>query len=242
MIKRRRIPGVLLFLLCWGVAVAAEARPAEEILERARIAATLQYNDLKGHLRTGRQKTELRLFLRGENIQFQYLPDRTAWKIFHMRLGDGQYDLFEGKGDQLGARFPAKRLRESVAGSELTFEDLSMRFFYWPNPVLEGEERVGTQQCWKIRLDNPGREGNYRVIYVWVHKKFGAFMKIEGFDAGGRLLRRFEVDSTMKLDDGSYTLKKMSVSSFRGERGKERKRGISHVEFEKPTKAPRGPR
>lgn len=224
-----------------GLAQAA-APPAEQILERARIAATLQHTDLKGQLRTGRQKTELRLFLRGTNIQFQYLPGGQTWKIFHMRLGDGQYDLFAGKGQDLGERFPPGRLREKVAGSELTFEDLSMRFFYWPNPKLLGEERVGTQNCWKIRVDNPGKSGSYRTMYIWVHQKYGAFMKIEGFDAGGRLLRRFEVDSTMRLDDGSYTLKKMSVSSFRGAKGSERKQGISHVEFDKPTSAPRGPR
>ncbi len=51
-----------------------------------------------------------------------------------------------------------------------------MRFFYWPNPKLEGPEDVGGQPCYKIRVNKPrGSAGRYEVVYVWVHTKFGAF-------------------------------------------------------------------
>lgn len=211
------------------------AQDAAKIIEHARLAATLQNNDLRGTIRKGSDKTWVSLFLRGKNIQF---TTGEGEQRFHMRLGKGQYDLFEiinGK----TVNFPSAKLGQAVANSDLTYEDLSFRFFYWPKPLLEGGERVGVHDCWKVRLNNPGKSGNYGVVYVWVHKKFGAFMKVEGFDRQGALLKRFTVEEVMKLPDGSYTLKKMKISSFKDGRAS----GNSYLEFEKPEKvAPAGVR
>lgn len=218
-----------------SVLLPASGQTAEQLLDRARMAATLQENDLRGTIRKDRKKTDVSLFLRGKNIQF---TTNDGSERFHMRLGDDQFDLLEiinGK----TVRFPDKKLRQPIAGSDLTYEDLSMRFFYWPNPQLLGEERVKGYDCWKIRINNPGETGAYRVVYVWVHKKFGAFMKVEGFDRQGNKLKQFTVDDVMKLSDGSYTLKEMEVASYQGGRVS----GRSSLEFDKPTRpTPKGTR
>jgi len=216
-------------LLALAALAPLSAQDAEAILERARLAATLQQNDLNGRIRKDRQTTPVKIFLRGENIQFAYSLDNRTWKRFHMRLSDEKYELFEIR-DGKTFRFDRDKLAQPVAGSDLTFEDLSLRFFYWPNPRLLGSERVRTFDCWKIRLDNPGTAGDYSAVYVWIHKEFGAFMKVEGFDRQGNRLKQFTVEDVMKLDDGSYTLKQMKVASFRGGRTS----GISYLEFEKP--------
>ncbi|MCU0796814.1 MAG: hypothetical protein MUF31_12875, partial [Akkermansiaceae bacterium] len=70
-------------------------------------------------------------------------------------------------------------------------------------------------------------------------KEFGAFMKVEGFDRAGKRIKRFEVESVMKLPDGSYTLREMKVSTMDGDR----RASSSKLEFDKPTRrAPLGPR
>ncbi|MGE9271584.1 MAG: outer membrane lipoprotein-sorting protein [Verrucomicrobiales bacterium] len=225
------------FLIILASVLEVSAQSAEQIMDRARIAATLQNHDLHGTIRGGsnRGKTPIHLFLRGENIQF---TTHNGARRFHMRLKDDHYDLLEivdGK-DRL---FDSAKLRERVAGSDLTYEDLSMRFFYWPDAQLLGEERVGTHMCWKIRLNNPKRDGNYGVMYAWMHQKYGAFMKIEGFDRKGKRIKRFLVEDVMKLPDDTYTLAKMRVSSMDGEKTLSH----SYLEFEKPTRAiPKGPR
>ncbi|MGB1130093.1 MAG: outer membrane lipoprotein-sorting protein [Haloferula sp.] len=218
-----------------GLLGSVRAQDAAQLLERARLATTLQESDLTGTIRKGRQKTAVSLFLRGKNIQF---TTNDGAERFHMRLGDEKIQLLEiinGKTQP----FADKKLRQPIAGSDLTYEDLSMRFFYWPKPQLLGGERVKTYDCWKIRINNPGHGGDYGVVYVWIHKKFGAFMKIEGFDRQGNRLKQFTVEDVMKLSDGSYTLKKMEVQSHRG--GKVT--GRSYLEFEKPSRpGPKGPR
>jgi hypothetical protein len=206
----------------------AHGQSAERIMEGARLAATLQNVDLRGEVIGRGQRIPIALFLKEKNIQFQFYQD-GRWTPFHLRLGDDQFDLFEFK-NRKSVPFPAKKLEESIAGSDVTYEDLSFRFLYWPQPKLLGDERVRTHDCWKIRVPNPGFKGAYRLVYVWVHKDSGAFMKIEGFDQAGTRLKRFEVQSVMKLADGSYTLKEMRVSTMRGDRA------LSHstLKFEKP--------
>ncbi len=212
----------------------ATGQDAERIMEQTRLGATLQGTDLEGKIRKGRGQVPVHLFLRGENIQFQYSPDNKNWKIFHMRLAD-DHDLFEMVNGKT-FRFPNEKLGIPIAGSDLTFEDLSLRFFYWPNPVLKGSERVKTFDCWKIRLNNPGNSGKYAAMYVWVHKDSGAFIKVEGFDRQGNKLKQFTVEDIMKLPDGSHTLKKMKVSSYSGGRAS----GVSYLEFDMPKKATPG--
>lgn len=228
---RRALFPLLAVLLTLGT---ASGQSADQIIERARIATTLQNTDLRGHIRKGWSKTDVSLFLRGKNIQF---TTGKGTERFHMRLGAGQYDLFEIVNGKTQA-FPKSKFGQKIAGSDLTYEDLSLRFFYWPNAKLEGGERVNTHDCWKIRLDNPGSSGDYRTVYAWIHKEFGAFMKIEGFDRSGKRLKRFEVERVMKLPDGSYTVREIKISDMDGERAKSH----SYLEFEKPERVVPGAR
>jgi hypothetical protein len=152
------------------------------------------------------------------------------------------FEMIDGK----QTSFPTNRLASPIAGTDLSYEDLAMRFFYWKKPILEGAERVGVHNCWKIRLNNPGQGGAYQVMYVWVHQKYGAFMKIEGFNRQGQILKRFEVIEVMgigKNADGQevYTLEQMNVSTMNPANA----RVLSQTKmiFRKPVDTtPKGPR
>src|SRR5690606_9492172 len=151
----------------------------------ARLSATLTVLDegLSGSLTRGSQKVPITLFLKGENIQFQY-HEGGAWRVFHMLLSDDfrLSEIVNGK----TLTFPPAKLVEPIAGTDLTYEDLALRFFYWPNPVLEGTENVKGELCYRLRLHKPrGQAGRYETVFVWIHTKHGAFMRIRGHDARG---------------------------------------------------------
>lgn len=192
---------VLAISLVASVVAPAQQPDAKQIMEGARMAATLTQLDegLSGNLRQGNQKTPVTLFLKGKDIQFQFSENNGPWRVFHMRIGDASFNLFEivnGKTTD----FPPDKLVAPIAGTDLTYEDLALRFFYWPNPKLEALEDVGGQPCYKIRVDKPrGSAGRYEVVYVWVHTKFGAFMKIRGHDKNGGLVKEFQVEDIMQI-------------------------------------------
>jgi hypothetical protein len=221
-------------------AVMAEAPDAKTIIEGARMAATLTQLDgpLEGVLSSGGKRTPIALFLKGQNIQFQYAEKGGDWSVFHMRLGDDKFELFrmiDGK----QVNFPREQLIEPIAKTDLTYEDLSFRFFYWPNPKLEGEENVAGQACYKIRLDKPaGAAGRYEAMYVWVHKKFGAFMRIRGHDKNGGLIKEFQVEDVMQVAPDVWTLRKMQVSTHNPANG--RRQSITQVTFDAPKAAAAG--
>ena len=233
-------PILLASLLMASFAVAQEP-DAKTILEGARMAATLTKLDegLSGNLRKGREKTPVTLFLKGKDIQFQFSENNGPWQVFHMRIGDENFNLFEMI-DGKTKNFPPNKLVEPIAGTDLTYEDLALRFFYWPNPKLEGEEDVGGQACYKIRIDKPrAAAGRYEVVYVWVHKKFGAFMRIRGHDKSGGLVKEFQVEDVMQIAKDTWTLRKMQVATHDPANG--RRLSITDVTFDSPKKAgPRG--
>lgn len=226
------------------IASAQAQQPnAQQILEGARISATLTKLDegLNGNLRKGGSNTPITLFLKGKDIQFQFTEKNQPLRIFHMRIGDENFDLFEII-DGKTIKFPAAKIVEPIAGTDLTYEDLALRFFYWPNPQLEGTEDVGGQPCYKLRVNKPkDSTGRYEVVYVWVHTKFGAFMRIRGHDKNGGLVKEFEVQEIMNVGDNVYTLRKMQVATCDPATG--RRASITDVTFDRPNKvAPRGAR
>jgi hypothetical protein len=213
----------------------AQAPDPKTILEGARLSATLveMKEGLKGNLVQGRKKVPIVIFLKGKDIQFQFF-ENNKWMKFHMRLGDDNFELFEFiNGTQVN--FPREKLTEAIAGTDLTYEDLALRFFYWPNPKLEGTENVAGQSCYKLRLDKPkGAAGRYEAVYVWVHTKYGAFMRIRGHDSKGILIKEFQVEDVMKVGDDVWVLEKMQVATHDPKNG--RRISITDLTFSKPSK------
>jgi Outer membrane lipoprotein-sorting protein len=232
-------------IACALIASAAAELPAltaQQILEGARISATLTQLDqgLSGHLRKGAISTPLTLFLKGKDIQFQFTEAGSPLRVFHMRIADESFNLYEII-DGKTTGFPPTKIVQAIAGTDLTYEDLALRFFYWPNPQLEGIENVGAESCYKIRVDKPrGAEGRYEVVYVWVHTKYGAFMKITGHDKTGGKIKEFEVEDVMKVSGNVWTLRKMQVATCDPANGG-RRVSITDLVFDKPqAPAPRG--
>ena len=232
---------VLAIALISNIAVRAQTPDARAILEGARMAASLTQLDegLSGNLKKDGKSVPLTLFLKGKDIQFQIEESKGVPQIFHLRLNDNSFDLFEIAGGKT-VRFPDAKLVQAIAGTDVTYEDLALRFFYWPNPKFEAEENINGETCYKLRLDKPkDSAGRYAAVYIWVHKKYGAFMRIQGFDKNSGLVKEFQVQDVMQVSDKVWTLEKMQVATHDPATG--RRLSITNLLFEKPKRAtPRG--
>ena len=129
------------------------------------------------------------------------------------------------------ARFPEAKLSMAIEGTDLSYEDLAMRFLYWPKGIVDGVQEIKGQECWVVRLANPTQAGRYVQVRVWVHKKSQALMQVVGYNAGGRPLKRFAVTDVMKVGN-TYTLRRMRVDTIDPQQN--RVVGMTYLEFDKP--------
>jgi hypothetical protein len=234
--------GALAAVSAQQAADPAAAPNAAAILQGARMAATLTTLDegLSGNLKKDGKTVPVVLFLKGKDIQFQFAEVKNTWQGFSMQLNEAGFDLEEvinGK----RVRFPAAKLTQPIAGTDVTYEDLAMRFFYWPNPKLEGVENFNGEDCYKIRVDKPtDAAGRYATVYIWVHRKYGAFMQIKGYDKGGGLAKEFVVQELMPVTDKIWSLKKMQISTH-DPANQGRRLSITNLVFDSPRKTkPKG--
>lgn len=211
----------------------AQAPDANQMIKSIRLSATLQDFDLDGSIRGGGKKFPISLYVREENMQFNL----GNGERFHIRLGDEKADLLTVAENGKTTAFPSKKLAEPISGTDVSYEDLTLRFLYWPNAKLEGEENANGAQCYKIRLDNNTGQGAFKVVYVWVHKKFGAFWQVRAHDKQGKPLKEFLVNKVMQLPGGKgWTVESMRVNTLEDRGGEYRTKSVTYIEFDKPKK------
>lgn len=191
-------------------AVAAPTPSARQILESARFQQAQQKMDLQGQIRQEALVVPFRITQDGAVIRYSFANPPGAL-LLHLDDKDSRLEeLGPGKVDKIS---PAE-LSRPVRGTAITYEDLSLKFLYWPNAKVIGEETVQTRRCWKLLLTAPSAQSQYGKVLLWVDEGGNALMQMEGYNAKGQLLKRFEVISAQKIE-GRWFLKQMRVETFK---------------------------
>jgi Outer membrane lipoprotein-sorting protein len=192
-----------------GFATAAPSPSAQEILQSVRMLETRQQLDLDGQLRQNDTVVAFHINQNGPLIRYSFTDPE---EVLQLRLDENgsRLDLMTDDGAE---KFPPEKLTEKIRGTGVTYEDLALKFLYWPGGRVLGDETVHARSCWKLQLVAPSRDSQYANVFLWVDKKSGALMRMEGYDSNGRLAKRFEVVSTQKIDN-RWFLKQMRVEEM----------------------------
>ena len=200
------MPKVSLFLLLLTI---SRAQDPGDILRAARMSPTSRPASLQAQIRGEEKPTPLLIKLKDGVISYELsAPEENIV----LKLGPQNNQLLETKNGTTRT-LSGHDLHREIRNTGVTYQDLSLGFLYWPKPILQGEETVKTRPCWKIDLQAPASEDIYGVARAWVDKDSGAFLRIEGYDKKGLLLRRFEIISAQKIQ-GCWVLKQMRIESF----------------------------
>lgn len=213
--ENRSRPGlkqaVLAFCLIAALHPCAEAQnfpDAQEVLANVRLRQSAQQIDLKGQLRQDALVVPFHLVQEGPLVRYIFSnPDETL----QLKLGanDARLEEISRQGTE---KIAGNRLDDRIRGTAITFEDLALKFLYWPNARIVGADFIRTRNCWKMQLVAPAKGSQYGSVILWVDKDSGALMRMEGYDPAGKLIRRFEVVSAQKIEDRWY-LKQMRVEA-----------------------------
>ncbi|MEN3370838.1 MAG: hypothetical protein V7609_2981 [Verrucomicrobiota bacterium] len=224
---RSRLFALVLALSAAALSVNAAPFPeAKDILTSVRLHQAQQELDLQGQLRENEKIIPFRLTQTGPLIRYAFSKPDEALQL---RLGDNDSRLEEVTREGVEKVTPAQ-FDHKVRGTAITYEDLSLRFLYWPNARVTGENSISLRNCWKLELKAPNRQSQYANVWLWVDKEGGALMKLEGYDWNGKLAKRFTVVSGQKIQ-GRWVLKDMRIEAFDPGTGKAQSR--TYLEIKK---------
>lgn len=172
---------------------------ADEVLKLVRYSYTLYDQDFTGVLRTGIvKKVPFLMSLKPDSIRFIFdSPDQ----VILMDTRDDKFGLYEGVGGADLKAVPPSKFNEVVRDTDITYDDLSMRFLYWPNARIVKMDKFKARDCWIVRVLNPDGKGAYATVDVWIDKGSGGMLKMTGYNNQGRPIRRFEVLHGKKFGD-----------------------------------------
>jgi hypothetical protein len=230
---RRGLIVLLLGLLISFVAIPAWAEEDPDpqiILKQVRLAQSKQNTNLSGAIRTGGKSLPFRLVSNSGIVRYEFSDPA---QVIQLRLGEKELRLEEIAGGKTQTVTP-KRFDERVRDTDISYEDLSLGFLYWPNATVRGEQTMLLQKCWIIRV-TPGarKDSQYATVDLWISKKNGALMQAEAFDAGGKLARKFKVISGQPVGDGLWMLKEMRIESMQG---RSSDRTPTYLDIDKPSR------
>jgi hypothetical protein len=211
-----------------GPLLAEDAPDPHAILKTVRIAQSQQNRMLNGAIRNAGKSLPFRLVCAGNIIRYEFT---NPPQVLQLRLGNNDARLEEIT-DGKTAKVSPRRFDERVRDTDISYEDLSLCFLYWPNAIVQGEQTMLLQKCWIVRVE-PGSRGDtqYGKVDLWISKKTGALMQAEAFDAAGKLSRRFKVMSGQSLGEGLWILKEMRIESFGG---RSQDRNPTYLDIDKP--------
>ena len=173
----------ILAALCLTTTVKADPPlTAEEVMRLVRYSNALQDYEFTGVMtnKKNNRREGFRLTMVDGTIRFVFGNPPQA---VHLDLKHDRAELREVvRGSN--ALVPPERLGNLVRGTDMNYEDLSMRFLYWPRPVIEAEEKVLAQKCWRLLVYAPdaraagGPKGPYIAVRIWVDQGSGGILKM----------------------------------------------------------------
>lgn len=225
---------VIAVLGCFSFAQADEVPAADELLRAMREMTVSQGSrDVMGNIRKNRTKIPFSLSARGETIVFQY-KDADAWKRFDVRIRERNADLLlvDGKNAQV---MPPTHYSRTIAGTDVCYEDLSLRFLYWKGgKVMQNtaDSRIKGRDCYIVEIPNPQPStGQFAWVRLWVDKENGTTWQIDGYGADGKLRKRFTITSVQRLSDGSWFFKQMKLE-VRNPQNPDRTMALNYLEMD----------
>jgi hypothetical protein len=184
-------------------------------LKLARATEAGQRHDLTGRLRLSTDEGNIiipfRLVMNGSTITYQFSNPPEAL-VLHLGENGSRLERVSGSGK--AQTVTGARLDAPIRGTDITYEDLALRFLYWTNAtVAANEDNLMTRRCWVVQAVPSSRgESQYDMVRLWVDKS-GGLLKAECY-AHGKMVKQFKVTNVQHASDGGgYILKTMRVQT-----------------------------
>jgi len=200
------LPG--LFSLAWG-----QSPSALSILKKVDENLTAESKIVKSkmiiHGRRSSRTIVSKSWIEGIDRSFtEFLSPPRERGTKMLKLGDNLW-TYSPATDRI-IRISGHMLRQSVMGSDLSYEDMMedpvLHRIY--EPVIEKEDTVQNKNCWVLFLKAKKPDVAYATRRLWVDKENFIPLKEELYAKSGKLLKKVEVKEVMKVQ-GKWQAKRV---------------------------------
>ena len=202
----------LIFLIFLNLPALAQRPNGEQILKRIDKNLTaktqISVSTMIVHSRRGTRTIKAKTWMKGRETSFtEYLspPRERGTKMLKIR---NRLWLYSPRTDRI-IQIAGHMLRQSVMGSDLSYEDLMENPHLWDlyTAKIMGEETWNNRSCWVLRLVAKTHDVAYPMRKIWVDKQRMLPLREERFARSGRLLKTTEIQCVFRVDGRWYPKK-----------------------------------
>jgi hypothetical protein len=201
---------------------------AEQIVELVHLSRALKKHELRGTLSKDDREVPFAVRMEADLVRFYFENPKQIINLNIKQKGAELTEVMAGSNKSV----PAKRYGEGIRGTDLTYDDISFRYLYWPKKIKQPHlETVKTRKCWVVDLHAPQQTGEYGIVRIFVDRESGGLMRMQAYNWQGQMVKVLAVTSGMKVD-GATVLKSMDV--IRYVPGTKKVAGETTFELKKP--------
>ncbi len=201
---------------------------AEQIVELVHLSRALKKHELRGTLSKDDLEVPFVVRMEADLVRFYFENPKQIINLNIKQKGAELTEVMSGSNKPV----PAKRYGEGIRGTDLTYDDISFRYLYWPKKIKQPNlETVKTRKCWVVDLHAPQQTGEYGIVRIFVDRESGGLMRMQAYNWQGQMVKVLAVTSGMKVD-GATVLKSMDV--IRYVPGTKKVAGETTFELKKP--------
>jgi outer membrane lipoprotein-sorting protein len=160
------------------------------------------------HNRRNIRTVEMKTWTSGEKMSFtEYLYPARDQGTKMLKL-ENQLWIYTPSNDRI-IQISGHMLRQSVMGSDLSYEDLmeDNRLLNHYDAEVAGTENVNDRSCWVLNLKAFDPETAYQGMKIWVDRERNIPLREELFAKSGTLLKRTELSDVKNLNGRWYPMK-----------------------------------
>ena len=105
-----------------------------------------------------------------------------------------------------------RELQQPVLDTDVTYEDLCLDFIHWAKVSALGTDDIKTLKAWAFEAE-PDGFSQYKKVRYWISADFFAFLRVDGYNDKGQVIKRVEVNGVQKIGS-AYVIKEMQISTL----------------------------
>ncbi len=154
------------------------------------------------HGRRGSRTIESKSWIQGDDQSFtEYLSPPREKGTKMLKIGDELWTYSPSTDRTI--RISGHMLRQSVMGSDLSYEDLmeDRRLQNDYDAEVVGEENAGDRSCWVLMLTAKTGDIAYFSRKIWVDKERFVALREERYAKSGKLIKTTQVKAVRRIND-----------------------------------------